>query len=224
MPWPNWLVLPSGSAKFSTPWTSGLWAMPQIVPGAPEVVALLGEDLVDLLGVALLLRRIGLGPVLVEQLVDLRVLDAAEVQGQLTDRQRDRRVPPDVLVVEVEAAVVAPLEDLEVAQQGGEDVVAPGRSGRCVHIVDAGLLPPLLLGLGDGQVGRVLRGGQGEVQRARVLGLVVGDQLLGLRPCPASAGSRCPRGSRAGRARTARWRSGTRPARSSSMIAGWSDA
>ncbi len=30
MPWPNWLVLPSGRVKFSTPWTVGLWAMPQM--------------------------------------------------------------------------------------------------------------------------------------------------------------------------------------------------
>ena len=100
--------------KFSTPWTFGLWADPRC-PSCPRCCSTGREELVDRLGVLLLLGRIGLAPVVVERLVDTRVLDAAEVQRQLADGQRGRRVPPDVLVVEVEAAVVAPLEDLEVA-------------------------------------------------------------------------------------------------------------
>ncbi len=88
-------------------------------------------------------------------------------------------MPPLVLLVEVETPVVAPLEDLEVAQQSGDDVVALVDLIKG-DLVEACLFPPLLLELGGGAAGVVLGGGESDCQRPRVLGLVLGDQALGL--------------------------------------------
>src|SRR5688572_18881459 len=90
-------------------------------PGAPDVVDLLAEAPVDRLRRLLDLGVVAAGPDGLEGRVDLLILEPAEVQRDLALRGRAVRVPPDVLLVRVEAAVVAPGEDLEVAEGGVED-------------------------------------------------------------------------------------------------------
>src|SRR5262249_58258187 len=62
--------------------------------------ALLGELAIDAFGVGLLLGRVGIGVGVVEQLVDDRILQSPEVDGELPGWESLRRVPPEVLVVD----------------------------------------------------------------------------------------------------------------------------
>src|SRR5690606_31426840 len=90
-------------------------------PGVPEGEDLLAAAAVEVHGGGLAGVVVGARPDLTEQAVDLFVDDPAEVQG---DALGVRRVPPDELLVGVDARVVAPAEGLEVAGQGLVDELA----------------------------------------------------------------------------------------------------
>ena len=84
-------------------------------PVVPQVVDLLGEDPVGLLGGGLPFLLIVAGADDPQLLVELLVLDPAEVQRQSALLPGVVRVPLHLLGVGVEPAVVAPPEGLEVA-------------------------------------------------------------------------------------------------------------
>ena len=113
---------PSGSVIVPMPWTLGSRMMPHSVHVHGMIVALLGELPVDVLGGGRCCSASSVAArALVEQVVDRRVVQAAEVQRQPTvGRASSARVPPEVLLVDVDAGVVAPAEGLErrVAEAG----------------------------------------------------------------------------------------------------------
>ena len=107
-------VDPSGSASVADALHVGVADDAPRRPDERDVVALLGERPVDVLGGGVRLGVVG-GPAgRVEVGVDRRVAEAAEVQRQLAVGLGRVGVPPEVLLVDADAGVLAPQERLEL--------------------------------------------------------------------------------------------------------------
>ena len=141
--------------------------------------------------------------------VHLRVLEPAEVQGQLAglgvDGRRRGGVPPVPLLARLHAGVVAPRQGLERPGQGEADVLALlDRRRRDGDLVAEHLVPHRHEERHGLDVERVVGGVEAELDLVRAELAEAGVHLRRWRPPGRTAGSRCPPGSRPNRAGTGR--------------------
>ncbi len=171
--------MPSGSTQLAQAVDPRIAEHGPRQPVERDVVALLGEDAVDLLGGGDRLLVGGRGPRGVEGGVDVGIAQPAEVERQLTVGEGVLRVPPEVLLVDEHAGVLAPGEHLELGHPEHGEVDEIVLRDRLVVDVDADLGPPPHQQLGrlHDHVGRDVPEREADV--GACLGLVLGDHRRG---------------------------------------------